>query len=420
LSWKNSDQSQYSVIRKTKTELYGFYLELETWNFERNMNALLQEKHHQIRAKVRQFAETVIKPVIDYYDEKEIFPVELVREMGKLGVLGMTAPVEFGGQGSDYLSYVIAIEEMARIDSSMAATLAAHNSLGVGPIVEFGTQEQKAKFLPAFCTGEQLWAFGLTEENAGSDAQGVETTAQIDGNEFIVNGSKKYITNGTSEISAGMTTLAVTGEKDGRKEFTAILIEKEREGFVRETMKTKLVWRAADNGILYFNDCRVPVENQLGERGYGFKIMLKTLDSGRLSIAAIGLGLAQGAYEIAKGYAKQRKQFGKSLSEFQVIAYKLADMALKIENARNTLYNACWLKDNGHPFAQQAAMAKLYAAEIAREVADEAVQILGGAGLFKNREWPIERFYRDQRLLQIGEGTSEILRMVISRNILKE
>jgi alkylation response protein AidB-like acyl-CoA dehydrogenase len=384
------------------------------------MNALLQEKHHQIRAKVRQFAETVIKPVIDYYDEKEIFPVELVREMGKLGVLGMTAPVEFGGQGADYLSYVIAIEEMARIDSSMAATLAAHNSLGVGPIVEFGTQEQKAKFLPAFCTGEQLWAFGLTEENAGSDAQGVETTAQIEGGEFVVNGSKKYITNGTSEISAGMTTLAVTGDKDGRKEFTAILIEKEREGFVRETMKTKLVWRAADNGILYFNDCRVPVENQLGERGYGFKIMLKTLDSGRLSIAAIGLGLAQGAYEIAKGYAKQRKQFGKSLSEFQVIAYKLADMALKIENARNTLYNACWLKDNGHAFAQQAAMAKLYAAEIAREVADEAVQILGGAGLFKNREWPIERFYRDQRLLQIGEGTSEILRMVISRNILKE
>ncbi len=384
------------------------------------MNALLQEKHHQIRAKVRQFAEAIIKPVIDDFDEKEIFPIELVREMGKIGVLGMTAPAEFGGLGSDYLSYVIAIEEMARVDSSMAATLAAHNSLGVGPIVEFGTQKQKETFLPAFCTGEKLWAFGLTEENAGSDAQGVETTAQIVGNEFLVNGSKKYITNGTSDISAGMTTLALTGEKDGRKEFTAILIEKEREGFVRETMKSKLVWRAADNGMLYFNDCRVPLENQLGERGYGFKIMLKTLDSGRLSIAAIGLGLAQGAYEMAKAYAKQRKQFGKSLSEFQVIAFKLADMALKIENARNTLYNACWLKDNRHSFAQQAAMAKLYCAEIAREVADEAVQILGGAGLFKNREWPIERFYRDQRLLQIGEGTSEILRMVISRNILKE
>ncbi len=384
------------------------------------MNALLQEKHHLIRAKVRQFAEAIIKPVIDDFDEKEIFPIELVREMGKIGVLGMTAPIEFGGLGSDYLSYVIAIEEIARVDSSMAATLAAHNSLGVGPIVEFGTQKQKETFLPAFCTGEKLWAFGLTEENAGSDAQGVETTAQIEGSEFIVNGSKKYITNGTSEISAGMTTLALTGENDGRKEFTAILIEKERDGFIRETMKSKLVWRAADNGMLYFNDCRVPLENQLGERGYGFKIMLKTLDSGRLSIAAIGLGLAQGAYEMAKAYAKQRKQFGKALSEFQVIAFKLADMAMKIENARNTLYNACWLKDNEHSFGQQAAMAKLYCAEIAREVADEAVQILGGAGLFKNREWPIERFYRDQRLLQIGEGTSEILRMVISRNILKE
>lgn len=384
------------------------------------MNALLKEKHHQIREKVRHFAERIVKPVIDDFDEKEIFPVELVREMGKTGVLGMTAPVEFGGQDSDYLSYIIAIEEVARIDSSMAATLAAHNSLGVGPIVEFGTQKQKETFLPAFCTGEKLWAFGLTEENAGSDAQGVETTAKISGNEFLVNGSKKYITNGTSAISAGMTTLAITSEKDGRKEFTAILVEKEREGFIREVMKGKLVWRAADNGILYFNDCRVPLDNQLGERGKGFKIMLKTLDSGRLSIAAIGLGLAQGAYEMALTYSKQRRQFGKSLSEFQVIAFKLADMAMKIENARNTLYNACWLKDNDHPFAQQSAMAKLYCSEIAREVADEALQILGGAGLFKNREWPIERFYRDQRLLQIGEGTSEILRMVISRNILKD
>lgn len=384
------------------------------------MNALIQEKHLLIRRKTRQFAEEIIKPVIDDFDEKEIFPVELVREMGKTGVLGMTAPIEFGGQGSDYLSYIIAIEEVARVDSSMAATLAAHNSLGLGPIIEFGTTHQKQSMIPAFCTGEKLWAFGLTEENAGSDAQGVETIAEISDNEFIINGSKKYITNGTSEISAGMTILAITGQSDGRKEMTAILVEKERVGFIRETMKNKLVWRAADNGILYFNDCHVPLGNQLGERGKGFKIMLKTLDSGRLSIAAIGLGLAQGAFEMAKAYAKQRRQFGKSLSEFQIIAFKLADMAMKIENARNTLYNACWLKDNGQAFAQQAAMAKLYCSEIAREVADEALQILGGAGLFKNREWPIERFYRDQRLLQIGEGTSEILRMVISRNILKE
>ena len=384
------------------------------------MNALLKEEHHQIREKVRSFAEEHIKPVIDDYDEKETFPVELVREMGKTGVLGMQAPKEFGGQGSDSLCYIIAVEEIARIDSSMAATLAAHNSLGVGPIMEFGTQQQKETFLPAFCTGEKLWAFGLTEENAGSDAQGLATNAEISGSQFVVNGSKKYITNGTSVISAGATILAITGDSGGRKEMTAILVEKEREGFIREAMKKKLVWRAADNGNLYFKDCLVPLENQLGERGKGFKIMLKTLDSGRLSIAAIGLGLAQGAYEMAMSYSKHRQQFGKPISEFQVIAFKLADMAMKIENARNTLYNACWLKDNGHSFTQQAAMSKLYCSEIAREVADEAVQILGGAGLFKNRQWPIERFYRDQRLLQIGEGTSEILRMVISRNILRE
>lgn len=384
------------------------------------MNALLKEEHHQIRAKVRQFAEQTIKPVIDDFDEKEIFPVGLVREMGKTGILGMQVPRELGGLGSDTLSYIIAVEEMARIDSSMAATLAAHNSLGVGPILDFGTQQQQETYLPEFCTGEKLWAFGLTEENAGSDAKGVETTADITATQFRINGSKKYITNGTSEISAGTTILAITGQADGRNEMTAILVEKERGGFIRKTMKNKLVWRAADNGMLYFKDCEVPLENQLGERGKGFKIMLKTLDSGRLSIAAIGLGLAQGAYEIAMAYAKHRKQFGKPISEFQVIAFKLADMALKIENARNSLYNACWLKDNGHSFSQQAAMSKLYCSEIAREVADEAVQILGGAGLFKNREWPIERFYRDQRLLQIGEGTSEILRMVISRTILQE
>jgi alkylation response protein AidB-like acyl-CoA dehydrogenase len=205
------------------------------------MNALLKEEHHQLRARVRSFAEEQVKPVIDDYDEKEIFPVVLVREMGKTGILGMQVPKEFGGMGSDYLSYIIAIEEVARVDSSMAATLAAHNSLGVGPILEFGTRDQKEKFLPAFCTGEKLWAFGLTEENAGSDAQGVETMAVINEKEFIINGSKKYITNGTSEISAGITILAVTGHKEGRKEMTAILVEKEREGFVRETMKNKLV-----------------------------------------------------------------------------------------------------------------------------------------------------------------------------------
>ena len=384
------------------------------------MNALITEKHEKLRRKVRAFAEEEIKPVIGTYDSREEFPVHLVKEMGKLGVFGMVVPEKYGGKNADYLSYIIAVEELARVDSSMAATLAAHNSLGVGPILAFGTEEQKQKYLPGFCTGEQVWAFGLTEENAGSDARGVETTAEVNNDHFLVNGNKKYITNGTSDISMGITIVADTGTQEGKKELTAILVEKGTAGFVRETMKGKLVWRAADNGILFFNNCRVPLENQLGERGKGLKVMLKTLDAGRLSIAAMGLGLAQGAFEMARDYAKHRKQFGKPIADFQVISFKLADMALKIENARNTLYNACWLKDNGHPFGKQAAMAKLYCSEIAREVADEALQILGGAGLFRNEAWPIERFYRDQRLLQIGEGTSEILRMVIARSALTE
>lgn len=384
------------------------------------MNAILTEKHHQIRQKVRSFAEKRIKPMIGDFEAREEFPVELVKEMGATGLFGMYLPAKYGGQATDYLSYIIAVEEISRIDSSMGATLAAHNSLGIGPVFEFGTEAQKQKYLHGFCTGEQLWAFGLTEENAGSDAKGVETTAEISNGQYLVNGAKKFITNGGSEIAAGISIVAITGEKDGKKEYTAVLVDRETPGFVREPMQKKLVWRAADNAMLYFNDCRVPLENQLGEQGDGLKVMLKTLDSGRLSIAAMGLGLAQGAFEMARKYAKQRKQFGKSLAEFQVISFKLADMALKIENARNTLYNACWLKDHGHVYGKQAAMAKLYCSEIAREVADEAMQIFGGNGLFANPEWPIERFYRDQRLLQIGEGTSEILRMVISRSILNE
>lgn len=384
------------------------------------MNAILTERHHQIRQEVRRFAEEKIKPLIGDFEAREEFPVELVKEMGASGLFGMYLPQKYGGRGTDYLSYIIAVEEVSRIDSSMGATLAAHNSLGIGPVYDFGTEAQKQKYLPGLCTGERLWAFGLTEENAGSDAKGVETTAKYQAGEFLVNGSKKFITNGGSELAAGITIVAITGEKNGKKEYTAILVDRETPGFVREPMKKKLVWRAADNAMLYFNDCRVPLENQLGSAGLGLKVMLKTLDSGRLSIAAMGLGLAQGAFEMAKKYAKQRKQFGKSLAEFQVISFKLADMAFKIENARNTLYNACWLKDNGHQFSKQAAMAKLYCSEIAREVADEAMQIFGGNGLFCNPEWPIERFYRDQRLLQIGEGTSEILRMVIARSILNE
>ncbi len=377
------------------------------------MDELLDKKYVDYRMKVRQFAESEIKPVAVELDRKEEFSVELTKKMGDAGLFGITMPTELGGQGLDYLSYIIAIEEVARVDSSPAATIAAHNSLGLTPIYTYGTEEQKKNWIPSLCTGEKLWAFGLTEKNAGSDAKGVETTAELENGEWVINGSKMFITNAASDIAWGITNLAITGNNDNKKELTAILTPRDTPGYISVPMKDKLMWRSADNAIMTFENCRVPEENILGERGQGFKIMLSTLDGGRLSIAAMGLGLAQGAYEMALEYSKKRKQFGKSLSEFQGIYFKLAEMATKIELARNTLYNACRMKDAGLPFGKQAAMSKLYCSQIAKEVADEAVQIFGGYGLL--RENHVERFYRDQRLLQIGEGTSEILKMVISR-----
>ncbi|MCW0482465.1 acyl-CoA dehydrogenase family protein [Gaoshiqia sediminis] len=384
------------------------------------MNALLKKVHQEVRAKVRAFAEEKIKPVIGEFEALEQFPADLIKSMHSLNIFGMQAPVEYGGQGSDYLSFIIAVEELARIDSSVAATLAAHNSLGVGPILEFGSEEQKKKYLPDLCTAQNLWAFGLTEENAGSDAQGVETIAEEKTGGWVVNGHKKYITNAASDMASGISFVSQTGMRpDGKKEFTAFLVSKGTPGYTREFMKQKFLWRAADNGMVYLKDCHIPAEDQLGERGQGIKIMLKTIDSGRLSIAAMGLGLAQGAYEMAVSFAKKRKQFGKAISEFQTVAFRLADMAMKIETARTFLYHACWLKDNGEPFGTQSAMAKLYCSQVASDVASEALQIFGGAGFFRNDEYPIERFFRDQRLLSIGEGTSEVLRMVISRDVLK-
>lgn len=382
------------------------------------MNELLEKKYIDYREKVRSFAEKVIKPVAIELDKKEEFSTELALKMGEAGLFGITMPEEYGGQGLDYLSYIIAIEEVARVDSSPAATIAAHNSLGITPIYNFGTEAQKKQFIPALCTGEKLWAFGLTEVNAGSDAKGVETTAELVDGQWVINGSKMFITNAASDIASGITNLAVTGMNGDKKELTAILTPRDTEGYITVPMKDKLMWRSADNAIMTFENCKVPEENILGERGQGIKIMLSTLDGGRLSIAAMGLGLAQGAYEMALAHSKTRKQFGRPIAEFQGIYFKLAEMALKIENARNTLYKACRLKDAGLPFGKYAAMAKLYCSQIAKEVSDEAVQIFGGYGLM--RENHVERFYRDQRLLQIGEGTSEILKMVISRYELKD
>lgn len=373
------------------------------------------EEHALIRDSVRDFAERVIKPVARELDEKAEFSEEITQQIGELGLFGMCLPEKYGGQGLDTLSYIIAVEEIARVDGSHAATLAAHNSLGILPILEFGNEKQKEEYLPRLATGKELWAFGLTEPEAGSDSRGTKTTATFKDGKWYISGSKIFITNGSVEMSSGATVQAVSGTRDGKKEFTTFLMEKGTPGFTRRSMHNKMMWRASDTSELYFDNCEVPDEDRLGDVGMGSKIMLHTLDCGRLSIAAMGLGLAQGAFEMAMQYGKERKQFGQPVIRFQVNSFKMADMATKIELARRQLYHACWLKDSGKEYAKESAMAKLYCSEIAKEVADEAVQIHGGYGLMK--DYDIERFYRDQRLLQIGEGTSEIMRLVIARKI---
>lgn len=379
------------------------------------MHLFLNKKQEEERMKVRAFAEEIIAPQAAQLDEEERFSSELTIKMGEQGYLGMIAPKIYGGQEKDTLSYIIAVEELARVDSSQAATMVAHNSLGLAPIINYGSTEQKEKYLPQLTSGHHLWAFGLTEVNAGSDASGTQTTAVRDGDEWVINGSKRYITNASTPLTLGITLQVMTTDSNGEAKLTAILVESGTPGFEAKRILGKMMWRAADTALLTFKDCRVPYTNILGEEGKGFHYMLKTLDGGRLSIAAMGLGLAQGAFEMALQHAKTRKQFGKPIGKNQAIGFKLADMSMKIELARNTLYRTCMLKDNGHPYSKEAAMIKLYTSEIAKEIADEAVQIFGGAGLYKSN--PIERFYRDQRLLQVGEGTSEILRLVIARGL---
>ena len=376
----------------------------------------LTEEQSLVRKTARDFAEREIKPIAQQLDEEERFDVSSVKKMGEMGFFGMIIPEKYGGKAMKSISYIIAIEELARVDGSHAATLAAHNSLGIRPIYNFGTEEQKLKYLPSLCNGDGLWAFGLTETEAGSDSRGTRTTAKFENGNWVINGSKIFITNGSTSVTKGVTVQTVTGEKkNGDKIFSTFLVEAGTKGFHAKPMKKKLMWRASDTSELYFDNCKIPEKNILGEVGQGSKIMLRTLDSGRLSIAAMGLGCAQGAYEEALNYAKNRKQFGKPISKFQNIAFRLADMYIKIELARTFLYKACWLKDNNLPFSTESAIAKLYCSEVAKDVADEAVQIHGGYGLMK--DYPVERFYRDQRLLRIGEGTSEIQRLIISRYI---
>ncbi|MBU2550118.1 MAG: acyl-CoA dehydrogenase family protein [Proteobacteria bacterium] len=369
-----------------------------------------------LRRSVRDFAEKEIRPVARELDDREEFSYETMRAMGELGLFGMFVSEDYSGQGMDYLSYIIATEEIARVDGSHAATVAAGNSLGIGPLYYFGSEEQKRLYLPRLCSGEGLWGFGLTEPDAGSDAGNARTTAVLDGDEWVINGSKIFITNASTDISLGVTVMCQTGTRDdGRKELSCILVENGTPGFEARPMHGKMMWRSSNTSELYFDDCRVPKENLLGPRGNGFYQMMETLDGGRLSIGAMGLGGAQGAYELALKYGRERRQFGKPISSFQANAFKLADCAMYIECARLLLYKACWQRDQKKPFGLNAAMAKLFCSEVMHMVANHAVQLHGGYGLMK--EYDIERFYRDQKLLEIGEGTSEIQRVVIARLI---
>jgi alkylation response protein AidB-like acyl-CoA dehydrogenase len=380
------------------------------------MDFELTTEQKLLKNTVREFAEKEIDPVIEGLDKSETFSADLTMKMGELGLMGVTVSPELGGMGMDYLSYCIAVEELSRIDGSQAATVAAHNSLGVGPIYNFGNKEQKAKYLPDLCSGKKLWGFGLTEPNAGSDAGGTQTTAKLDKGRWIINGSKIFITNASTDMTWGSTIQAISGtNSDGGKEYSCILVENDTPGFEAKQMKNKMVWRSSNTSELYFDDVQVAEENLLGKRGEGFRQMLNTLDRGRLSIAAMGLGGAQGAFEKALKYAHERQQFGKPIVKFQINAFKLADMATEIEAARALLYRACWLKDTGKPFSKESAMAKLYCSETMGRVVNQAVQIFGGYGLME--EYGVARFYRDQKLLDIGEGTSEIQRLVISRMI---
>jgi short/branched chain acyl-CoA dehydrogenase len=375
------------------------------------VNFDLSDEHELIRRTVREFAEERIAPVAEELDREHRFPYELVAELAELGLMGIPLPEEYGGAGGDTLSYVIAVEELTRIDSSVAITVAAHTSLGAMPIFLFGTEEQKREWLPDLASGKKLAAFGLTEPGAGSDAAATRTRAELRDGSWVVNGSKIFITNAGTDLSACVTITARTGED----EISNLIVPNGTPGYEISAPMRKMGWRASDTRELSFRDCAVPEVNLLGERGRGLHQFLEILDGGRISIAAMGLGLAQGAYELATRYAREREQFGQPIAKFQAIRFKLADMATEIEAGRQLVYKAAWLKDQQRPFAQTAAMAKLYTGELAHRVANHALQVHGGYGFMD--EYAISRFYRDQKVLEIGEGTNEIQRLVIAREL---
>ena len=375
------------------------------------MNFDLDHEHELIRDTVRQFALEKVAPVAEELDREKRFPYELTAELAALGLMGMTIPEEYGGAGTDTLSYAIVVEELTRIDSSVAITLAAHHSLGTLPIYYFGSEEQKREWLPDLAAGKKLAAFGLTEANAGSDAGATRTTARLEDGEWVIDGSKMFITNAGTDITACVTITALTGEG----EISNIIVPNGTPGYVISEPMQKLGWRASDTRELSFQGARVPEGNLLGPRGAGFQQFLKILDGGRISVSAMGVGLAQGCYDLAFAYAKERQQFGKPIGKFQAVQEKLVDMATEIEAARVLVWKAAWEKDQGRDFAKTAAMAKLFSGELSHRAANWGLQIHGGYGFMD--EYAISRLYRDQKILEIGEGTNEVQRMVIARHL---
>ena len=376
----------------------------------------LTPEQEEFRRAIRAFAEEVIAPRAADMDRAEELPMDIVKQMGELGLFGIPFPEEYDGQGADLMTLCLAIEEIARVDSSMAITLEAAVGLGANPIFQFGTEEQKQRWLRPMCRGEILGAFGLTEPGGGSDAGATKTSARLEEEEWVINGSKAFITNSGTPISKVCTITAVTGTlDDGAPEISAIIVPSDTPGFEVGGHYRKLGWRASDTHELSFNDVRVPQDNLLGDRGKGYSQFLQSLDDGRVAIAALAVGLAQGALEESARYVQEREAFGRPIGSFQGLQFKLADMRVRVETARLAVFRAAWLRDRGRPFKAEASIAKLYASEAAVTQAREAVQIHGAYGF--TEEFPVARFYRDAKVLEIGEGTSEIQRILIARDL---
>jgi len=380
------------------------------------MDFNLSAEQKAMQKMCREFAENEIAPRAQEMDRTGEFPYDIIKKMGDLGLMGLPIPKQYGGAGSDYLTYAIALEEISKADASVGITMSAHISLPCNALLHFGTDEQKQKWLIPLAKGEMLGAFGLTEPSAGSDAGATQTTAELIDAQWIINGSKCFITNAGTDISGLVIVTAVTGKReDGRSEISNIIVPRGTKGYSQGPKYEKMGWRAADTRELIFSDCKIPKENLLGEQGAGFKQFLQVLDAARISMAALSVGVAQACLDASLKYAKERVQFGRPISKFQAISFKLADMATKIELARLMYYKAAWLRDNKKPYAKEAAMAKLYASEISVQCANEAVQIHGGYGFMD--DFDVSRYYRDVKVNTIGEGTSEVQRIVIARQL---